>query len=241
MNNEWSTTTGTATGPYHLLRGIPNQDSVMVHEANGILLLAVSDGAGSLANSDLGSLTAVTAAAKTLGEVSEASVDSAAFIVESAAQAVLDLEETEVGCTLAVVLLAGDNWATAGVGDSFSVIRADGAFHMFSSEPQELANLTELLTARDYDIWSADGTGADAAAVSSDGLEHLTLSKREAVPGFWGSIFARNSTGDFNIQRLVDYLELSQLLDDDTTVAVASRSLQLQDAEQQSPEAEAEA
>lgn len=237
MKSEWSTTTGTAAGPYHVLRSIPNQDSVIVHEANGLLLLAVSDGAGSLERSDVGSLTAVTAAAETLNEVSEASVDSAVFLVESAIQSILELEDSEVGCTLAVVLLDGDNWATAGVGDSFSIIRANGALQMFSSEPQAFANITQLLTSRDYEIWRADGSGADAAAVSSDGLEHLTISKREAVPGFWNDIFARTSNDDFEIQSLVDYLEASERLDDDTTVAVASRSLQSQDSTLQTLEA----
>lgn len=236
MNSEWSTTTGTATGPYHILRSIPNQDSVIVHEANGILLLAVSDGAGSLERSDLGSLTAVTAAAETLHEVSEVSVDSAAFLIESAVQAVLDLEDTEVGCTLAVVLLDGENWATAGVGDSFSVIRADGELHMFSAEPHDLANITELLTSRDFDIWSADGTGADAAAASSDGLDHLTISKREPVSGFWNDMFARTANADFKVQRLIDFLEISERLDDDTTIALAARSSQSQDSTLQSPE-----
>lgn len=215
------TTVGTVTGPHHLSKGEDNQDRVLQTTHNGLTLIAVSDGAGSLKNSGLGADIALQAAETALHEIDEVSDDSAIYIVEQARAAVLEQDDHELGCTLALCLTDMSSWAVAGIGDSFAVVQANGALIHFSSAPNEYANITQLLTSVDVDVWAFDGSDIQAAAVCSDGLEHKTLVNQEPHEGFWGDIFNRVSNG-LEIQDVLEFMNAKEMLDDDTTTAILS-------------------
>lgn len=212
-------TLGSVTGPSHVAKGEPCQDVAAIHEHGDLTLLVVSDGAGSLKNSHVGAAVAVEAAGESLATVADVSVDSAAYIVESSRAAVLALDEPDVGCTIALLLTDGENWAAAGIGDSFVVVEASGTLEAFSSEPGEFVNITQLLTSRDVDLWSSEGEGFFAAAACSDGLEHHTLKDSQPHEAFWRDVFRRVSRGT-HIQSIIEFMDKNEMLDDDTSAAI---------------------
>lgn len=216
-------TMGSAVGPLHRTQNKPCQDAVAVVENNGLTLIAVADGAGSLEYSELGAAEAIDVAARELEVVSEASVDSAIHLVDSARAAVLSHDDPQLGCTLALLITDGENWAVAGIGDSFAVVDAEDDLRAFSSPASEYANVTQLLTSRAVDVWSSEGSGFIAGAVCSDGLEHYTLVEGEPHELFWNDVFARVRRGT-EIQSIIDFMESREMLDDDTTAAICTVS-----------------
>ena len=212
-------TVGSVTGPSHITNGTPCQDVAAIYESNGFTLLVVADGAGSLTRSDEGAAVAAASARESLEDVFDASVDSAIHIVDSARADLLELDDSEMGCTLAILITDGPNWAVAGIGDSFVVVDSDTGLEAFSSEPSEYANITQLLTSQSVDVWSSEGSGFRAGAACSDGLEHHTLKAQQPHEGFWQNVFNRVVNGD-EIQPIIDFMNHSEMLDDDTSAAI---------------------
>lgn len=215
-------TMGSVIGPYHLHRNQPCQDRVMISESSGITVLAVADGAGSLAYSEIGAEQALVEVEKELSSIADATVDSAVYLVDSARAHILNLNDRELGCTLALALTDGERWSVAGIGDSFAVIHSDDGLSAYSSPPNEYANITQLLTSDSVDVWSDEGRGFRAAAVCSDGLERQTLVQCEPHEPFWLNLFQRTENGG-EVQALLDFMNRSDILDDDTSAALAVR------------------
>ena len=226
---------GTIVGPYHLDRGLPNQDAFdsFFDEESGFTVLAVADGAGSLERSHVGAQTAVLEFGKAVLDVRKDSALTLEEVVEKSFEKVIDIikdfDDREIGCTLIVFVSDGERWVCASVGDSLGVLQdTDGNLFLLKADiDAEFANQTPLLTSHDVSI-SFFGDTIDyfsAVALMSDGLENSTISKpdRAPVPGFWNGIFSRNAQGELNVESLLDYMMSSRKLEDDTSLIVANK------------------
>jgi hypothetical protein len=218
---------GTVEGPYHRKNGIPNQDVAYWHETEELFIGAVADGAGSLKHSDVGAFDAASAAVTAVYEAL-ATVPFEELVargIEAGQAAQLANEDyKEYGSTLTMVILAADGrWAAGGVGDSFAVIHLEDGSHelVTGTAIGEFANITELLTSKEIHPLYADGDGAVGFSLSSDGLENVALSKKEAHPGFWNGIRDKANDGSLRVDELFGWLDSLDRIVDDTTLLTA--------------------
>lgn len=207
MNTLWNAVGASVRGTSHLKSGVPCQDACayMVTES-GVLLAAVSDGAGSAELAHIGAQQAVDAAVQALyGELTERIPEThrrwGRLLYDSfsrARNAVLELAGDEPGearryaATLSIVVADHEWLATGQLGDGLSVVRtADGALHTVG-EPQrgEYAGSTYFLTedgapetfyGRVY-LQGADIAPVLSLAIMTDGLTGLALDRSTGLP-----------------------------------------------------------
>lgn len=218
----------TAIGPYHVQAGLPNQDAQGFVHQDDLLLLAVADGAGSLARSDEGSELAVSTAIQSAWK--SLSGNQEPDIVGALARAVLDARSgllgldywREAGSTLVVAALSPESFAVAALGDSFAVAEHSSGELALVQPPAvgEFANITELLGSPDptVRICSGDLGALSGLALCSDAFEHATLEQRVPTPGFWSQIFRMARGGVLNAQELIRFMESQGKIDDDATI-----------------------
>lgn len=214
-------------GPYHRKSGSPNQDSAHWLYEEDFFIGAVADGAGSLKFSDIGSETATHSAVNAMHKAlfSSKLKELPSIGVEAGRKAQLAHEGyKEYGSTLTVVVLkSSGEWAAGGVGDSFGVIhKSDESHELVTGTPiGEYANITQLLTSKTIKPIYSSGIGATGFSLSSDGLESVAISKRQAHPGFWNGIRDKALDGSLDVSRLFDWLaSLDRIVDDTTLLTV---------------------
>lgn len=222
---------GTLVGPHHLKRGEKNQDAFAFLTENGYGVVAVADGAGSLSLSDIGahiaSSTSVNEAMDALnaGCSPEESVQKG---IETARDALLNRDDFKLlGCTLALAVITDDGWATGVVGDAFTVVSYDTDNHELvrPESVSEFANITKLLTSNDYNpIYKSGDEEVVALSVSSDGLDQTSIKDDFPSAGFWNPIITRSIDGSMDVQKFLYFMNDSEKIYDDTTLAVATRS-----------------
>src|SRR5437762_7611354 len=99
----------SVAGASHVSRGVVCQDAFRVHEGDDAIVIAVADGLGSAARSDLGSQAAVAAAVDRAVELTDDPCRAAIEGVVAARDAieklacVEDCEIRDLACTLIVV------------------------------------------------------------------------------------------------------------------------------------------
>lgn len=184
------------TGPYHIPRNIPCQDAyayAYLSPTSGAI--AVADGLGSAAKSDVGSQTAVDAAIDSIKEALNKKTEENDFDFEKiASEAVYAarnrLEERskelhcnlrDLGCTLIVVVYQENTVLAAQIGDGAVVIRTSEGLQILSDPgDSEYANEVTPLTS---DNWgkslriSEKISDVTALAVFSDGCQRASLIK----------------------------------------------------------------
>lgn len=207
MSRTWQVVGASVRGTSHFKTMIPCQDACayMVTDA-GILLAAVSDGAGSAARSDLGAQQAVNQAIEILfGRLLDGRPAShrawGELLFETFCETrrrVLGLVEEQGGqsrefaCTL-TILIADPNWLISGqIGDGFAAAQtADGQLIAVAAPQRgEYADSTYFITADDAPERFEGRVyrqGRDIAAVRSlavmtDGLINLAIDKRSGLP-----------------------------------------------------------
>lgn len=222
----------TAIGPSHVQAGLPNQDSLTFADQDGLLLLAVADGAGSLARSDEGSELAVSTAIQSVWNLSRSSISQGespdlvgalARAVLAARAGLLELDYwREAGSTLVVAALSVDSFAVAALGDSFAVAEHSSGELTLIQPPAvgEFANITELLGSADptVRICSGELRALSGLALCSDAFEHGTLMQRVPTPGFWSQIFVMARGGGLNARELIKFMDGQGKIDDDATI-----------------------
>lgn len=227
---------GTAIGPYHVQGGLPNQDAHDFILLDGMAVLAVADGAGSLERSDEGSEFAVEVAAGMAADLLIAAARAEekpnlqsilAQSIREARAAVLTLDYwKQAGSTLVLAVLTQEEFAVGALGDSFAVVHStDGKLHLIQPPAAgEYANITKLLTSDDPTVSICSGplSSIDALALCSDAFEHSTLEQRVPTQGFWDRVFAMGAQGRLSVNELIDYMEGQGKIDDDATMVVAS-------------------
>lgn len=221
---------GTIVGPHHLKRGEENQDAFVYLTENGYGVIAVADGAGSLPLSHIGAHIASSTAANEAMDAlnSHCSAEEAVQKgIELAREALLNRDDVDkIGCTLAVGVITDEGWATGVVGDAFAVVSYDVDSHDLV-QPEaisEYANVTKLLTSKDYNpLYVSGDEEIIALTVSSDGLEDTSLKDNFPSAGFWNPVISRALEGKMDVQAFLYYMNDNEKIYDDTTLVIATR------------------
>jgi len=219
----------TIQGPdYRGLKNI-NQDSLYSISENGITVIAVSDGAGSLRNSHIGAqISAQMSAEETLDSILDGNSleESVRIGVERTRDVLLSRDDAStIGCTLAIAVICDQGWAAGVVGDAFAVISHDETRHEMIQPVQksEFANITKLLTSNSYDPIYVSGTDVPlGVSVASDGLTPSAIESGKALPGFWSPLIDRVSSEKIDISSFLTFIKNQGKVSDDTTLIIAT-------------------
>ena len=188
----WRFAAARATGTSHLQTGTPCQDRVACAAlANGALVAAVSDGAGSAARAEVGAEIAVQAVAGRLrrhleeadGPSPVLALQDAALYARAAVLARAEADGEEAGsyaATLLALIDTPDGGAALQIGDGVIVVggEAGGWRWMFWPERGEYANTTRFLTdgdAPDRIRVAEFASHPTDIAIMTDGLQSLAL------------------------------------------------------------------
>jgi hypothetical protein len=228
-------------GDAHVRAGLPCQDAHRIVMTDGALVVAVADGLGSAARSDVGAAAASEAAVARAFDV--ASDDPCRAAIEGVVAAREALEKLacaedyplkDLACTL-VVAVATDRVGIAHVGDGAAVGWCEDEAHVLSPPaPTEYVNEVDPLTS---DEWIEHVRavvcveGIDAIGLFTDGCQHAAMRRdnghHRAHAGFFGPLFAYACSGvdaeDGN-RALADLLtgpKMSEHSDDDKTLVLA--------------------
>ena len=131
-----------------------------------------------------------------------------------------------MGTTLTLAVLSSEGWAVASVGDSFAVgCRRPGEFFLLQQEQaSEFANITSLLTSREWKPEVYSGTEElESLTVATDGLEHASIRGSEPHPGFWSALHRECGSESFVLADLLAHMDARGLLLDDATLATATK------------------
>lgn len=223
---------GTVVGPHHRDRETGNQDALAHLQENGHTVLAVADGAGSLAKSDIGAAVASSTAVEETMDALNGGVPLMEALtrgMEEARRVLLERDDrNEIGCTLALAAVSGSTWGVAVVGDAFAVVSLAEDHHVLvrPERQSEFANITPLITSRTFEpLYHHGEEGEDIVAISlaSDGLENVSLESSGPSAGFWNPIVTRALNGGMDVGAFLQFMGDHDKLVDDTTLAIAHR------------------
>lgn len=250
MGGGWRVVGASVQGASHLKTGQLCQDANHWDVLpGGILVAAVSDGAGSAALAEVGAAVAATAAVDALRQelagmpaptdeegwklLLTAALQSARDAVEQAAQT-HDRSLRDLAATLIVLVVAPDGVAAAQIGDGGVVVGDDEGNVIGLTAPQsgEYINETTFLTSPDslsaaqVVFWPGNPRNV---ALFSDGLQMLALKMPggEPYPPFFSPLFRFlvNAT-DGAQEQLAAFLRsprVTERADDDLTLLLAAR------------------
>jgi len=200
----------TVVGPSHLSDKIVCQDAHFqtIIEPD-IAIIAVADGLGSVAHSDIGAQRSTEFAVNYIQEhideiknLSSHDEDSyTSFFTELIEKTRTHLTDSsqsngyalaEMACTLIIVIINGNSISVLHIGDGAVVIRKEDKFELLSEpEPSEYANEVYPIT---LDGWKnhmriAFSEGISAVAVFTDGCQGALLSKANNIWSPYDSAF----------------------------------------------------
>jgi hypothetical protein len=212
MKADWQVIGAAVQGLSHQKQGLPCQDALEFRcLPDGVLLVALADGAGSAAHSELGARAAVQVAVDSLASSLESSqlTDCCEWVevlydtFESAREALIQLSEErdeplrDFATTLTCLAATTDQLIVGQLGDGAVVARgADGVLGtVTTSQRGEYANETYFLTqeqALERVAIQVSNLPIQALAVMSDGLTRLALKRptNEPHPPFFKPLFA---------------------------------------------------
>lgn len=231
MEKEMAVSAGTIIGPYHVRQGIENQDAYWFLEEGNFTVIAVADGAGSLPKSAIGAQLASATAVNETMDALQGGVNfhqAVSLGIERARGVLLSREDvSEIGCTLAVAAMSiKGGWGAGVVGDAFALISKSIDEHSIiqPKSSAEFANVTKLLTSRDYDPLIESGTDEIVAIVaSSDGLTNTSMVDGKASQKFWSPIINRAINDNMDVQAFLYYMNDNERIYDDTTLVIATK------------------
>jgi hypothetical protein len=223
----------SVAGASHVRREVPCQDAFRVHDAGDALIIAVADGLGSAARSELGSSAAVDAAVARAAELGGDPCRAAVEGVVAARDAieklsyVEDRELRDVACTL-IVVVADARIGIAHVGDGAVVgTREAEPFVLSPPAPSEYVNEVDSLASVEW----VDHVRAvlcvediDGLAVFTDGCQHAAIRRGIAHAGFFGPLFDYVRGGAAHDDELATLLRSEKMCehsDDDKTLVLA--------------------
>lgn len=201
----WRVCAASVAGTSHLRSRLPCQDSSYYRVADGILIAAVADGAGSAAMSDVGSALAAESSVRTAERLLQDhrghSLHETCLkrVVTDAADAVRqelslesqrrDIEVRQLATTLLLAVHTGNALAAAQIGDGALVVSDPlGSYATFITPQRgEYANQTNFLTSSDamskLDV-RVESVSEDShrLAMFTDGLQNLVLRATDDSP-----------------------------------------------------------
>lgn len=256
----WRIAAASTIGTSHSKFGISCQDSHAVklfidRDGEDVLVVVVSDGAGSAANAEIGSrLTCKTIVdAIELYLVDGGKVDtinrgiawSWGLRVQEAIKQQSEIDDRapkDYACTMLVAIVASSAAAFMQIGDG-AIVVSDGGEWCWVYWPQhgEFANMTNFVTepcAEEVFAFEQCPRKIDEFAVFSDGLERLILHEatKTVFPPFFDQMFpaVRATEGEGVDTKLSEalaaYLDskiINNKTDDDKTLVLATRRLSL--------------
>jgi hypothetical protein len=220
----------SVAGASHVRRGLPCQDAFRVVEN----VIAVADGLGSAAHSELGAVAATEAAVH--GAAGHAEYEPARAALEGvvAAREALekvarahDYELRDLACTLIVAVYA-QRVGLAHVGDG-AVVGACGDDVFMLSPPDKAEYINEVVPITS-DGWIDSvqtvvcSDAVDAIGLFTDGCQHAAIRRGRAHPGFLGPLFAyarSEAPGDEALADLLNGAKMAEHSDDDKTLVLA--------------------
>ncbi|MBX3329581.1 MAG: protein phosphatase 2C domain-containing protein [Nitrospira sp.] len=246
----WRWAAARATGRSHLKSGLPCQDRFGVQLlANGTLIAALADGAGSAVRGEVGAETAVLTVLSSLHKsLNEGATDLKSLVqdaVGEARQAVIAVAERDqqdirqYASTLLAVVLTNEGGAAAQIGDGVIVVKRDHEEWAWILWPQrgEYTNTTFFLTdpaaTQRLEVEGFPGPITDLALMS-DGLECLALRYADQTVhqpffnGMFRSLVLEQGSDEIKTfsDSLKDYLAsepISSRTDDDVSIILATR------------------
>ena len=248
----WRVASASARGTSHVRTGQPCQDSVY-HRADlpdGVLIAAVSDGAGSAASAEIGSALAVRIAVEsarlsilhTSARLSEAFLRDTVRASVLLARSGLEDEARRIGAdvrdlsaTLLLVICARGAMAAAQIGDGAVVVSGESGEYRLFTTPQrgEYANVTVFLVSRnalDSLEVKSEATSPACIAMFTDGIQNLVLDASTDTPHapFFAPVFqwleSQSDGADCGpaLEGLLTSPRVTQRTDDDVTLLLAS-------------------
>lgn len=240
----------SVAGASHLALGAEGQDAHALAEvADGALVAAVADGAGSAPHGARGAAVAVAAAVGTLASAletaGERSADSDSTAVAAAARAAAAAvaalaaadghAERDLACTLSCAVVRPGGVVAAQVGDGLVVARVDGGLVALTTPARgDYANETVFVTtpgAVDDAVASLRSvSGAvDGVALLTDGLLRLAVQLADATPhaAFFAPLFdfaaaaPDRAAADAALATFLASPRVRGRTDDDVTLVVA--------------------
>jgi len=252
----WKIVESRVRGVSHLKTGIECQDSksskiIQDNSQNEVLILAVSDGAGSASNSAIGSnltcssiISMVENFISNGGSVKDITRPLASLWVKNVREKIKKqaskdgLPERSYACTMLVAVVGSDCFAALQIGDG-CIVYPENKGWVYACWPQhgEFINTTNFVTgtnAEDDLFFKLYEKTIDEIAVFTDGLEMLLVnhSNKSIVSSFFERNFVpvRNistiDAGELLSLKLDSFLSspiITSRTDDDITLMLASR------------------
>lgn len=251
-SNPWRVVAESVTGASHIRAGIVCQDSheYRLYEPN-LLIAAISDGAGSASQAEVGSKTAVRFSIRTLSDFFERNLmpeededwKTLMFSALLAAQRGVEAEAERLGvaprelASTLILIVAAPNFAvSAQIGDGAAVLQnADGEiFALTVPQSGEYLNETLFLVSpraieqAQFGVWRGDVANV---ASFSDGLQLLALKLSDGKPHapFFTPLFRflrETEDAEEAKTQLAGFLRsprITQRADDDLTLLLATR------------------
>jgi hypothetical protein len=195
--SRWRLAAASVTGSSHVRLGLPCQDSAtakVFHDAddNEVLVVVVSDGAGSASRAEIGSSIACSTVAEAAevyfaagGRLEAIDLEVATSWLHMVQKAIANRAEEDIGtardyaCTLLVSVVGQDSSAIMQIGDG-AIVVSDGAGWSWVHWPQrgEFANTTYFATDETAEkslAFDFCRGRIEEIAVFSDGIEPLVL------------------------------------------------------------------
>ena len=240
---EWRVVAASVAGTSHVEGSLPCQDAHATAVTDeGLLVVAVADGAGSAPRGQDGARAAVEAAvASVRGAAGAPGRDGVRNGILAARDAVLaaagDDDPRLLATTLALLVADHGVVVAAQVGDGCIVVRTGADLHLVGPvERSEFLNETCFVTSSGWeddlrvDVVERDGTDAsvlDAVAVMTDGLQLLALDLAAGSPhpGFFGPLFdwaSGEGADDDELARFLCSERVCARTDDDKTLVLAT-------------------
>ena len=248
----WNVIGASAAGTSHIKNGIPCQDTHQYRQMeNGLLLIAIADGAGSAARSQEGAVCAVEVATQTLIDcladtIPQDGTQWEYLLIDAfsnARKAIIGLAQTEFTvprefATTLTLVIADHQWLVTGqIGDGVVVAQFPDGDLTVATRPQrgEYANETYFLTMEDA-LDHVEGCVyprcIQALAVMTDGLTRLAMNMPDNQPHapFFRPLlaFPVGKGDEANaFEQLLAFLDSDRVnarTDDDKTLVLAART-----------------
>lgn len=253
-DSAWRVVSAAVQGVSHVRQDLPCQDAAGYQvRADGVLVIALADGAGSARFSELGAVFAVEEALRVLSDAPDRFAEEERWeellreVFSAARQAVMQLAENpesgepasprEYACTLTCAIAMGDRLAVGQVGDGAAVaVDANGdLFALTRLQRGEYANETHFLVeedALDHLVIEVTDRPVKALAVMSDGLIRLALKMPSQEPHapFFQPLFRFVESVEDGVsadQQLAGFLNSERVnarTDDDKSLVLAVRT-----------------
>ena len=248
----WKTFAARSTGSSHQFTNTPCQDAYLVENpSQDILLIAISDGAGTASRSSDGSTRIVEASLKSIktslsdqedlfqidpnfisGVISKSFLDAQIDIISFADTESVNLKE--FSATLSIVALIGDWVAFGQIGDGVVVVETEIGEFTTKTRPQrgEYVNETTFITSENLQKKIevvVEKASYHSITVMTDGLLSLAtkLDKNEAYNPFFAPLltyfrtFEDAEAGSRKLGELLESEQVSKKSDDDKSLVIA--------------------